>query len=250
MQKSCILIHGAWHGSWIWKDVAELITNLGYQTALTPDLPGHADDFTGGFRDITLNEYVSYITNLAQNLSDPVVLVGHSMAGIIISQVAENIPSKIAYLIYVSGFIPNYSGSLIDEEKYFKFSKIASLVSINEKQYLISLNPKIIKELFYNCCNDIDFKYAKARFQNQPLLPFLDKVSLSNEHFGSVPKFYIECLQDRAIDSSDQRRMYSKINCSTYSLNSDHSPFFSAKKNLVELISIIDSQYESNLFKI
>lgn len=158
------------------------------------------------------------------------------MAGVVISQVAENITNKIAYLIYISGFIPDYNGSLIDEEQQFKFPKIASEILINEEQYSISINPQKIKEIFYNNCNNSDFAYARKRFRHQPLRPLRDRVSLSEKYFDRVSKFYIECLQDSAIDILDQRRMYGKITCSVKSLNSDHSPFFSAKKDLVELI--------------
>ena len=62
------------------------------------------------------------------------------------------------------------------------------------------------------------------------------KVSLSDEKFGSVKKLYIECLQDNTIRIEDQRRMHSKIQCDVVSIDTDHSPFFSATNQLVEVM--------------
>jgi pimeloyl-ACP methyl ester carboxylesterase len=233
--KNYMLIHGAWHGSWCWQQVASKMQSLGYKVSI-PDLPGHFRN-KYDFKDVTLTKYVNHISDLLRQNDEKVVLVGHSMAGIVISQVAEIMPHKISALVYLSGFVPSNNGCLLDEEKQAKFPSVALEVKINEQDYFISVNPNKIQELFFNNCTKDDVEYALAHFQHQPLLPFLDKVSIAH-NFSSVHKLYIECLKDKAIHIEDQRRMHSKIDCEVVSIDTDHSPFFS---NIDELVSIIGS---------
>ena len=114
MIKTYILIHGAWHGSWCWQRVASHLQNLGH-SVITPDLPGHHHNHRN-FKRITLRTYVNRIEEIIQTIQQPVILVGHSMAGIVLTQLAENMPDKIDLLIYVSAFIPQNGGSLILEK--------------------------------------------------------------------------------------------------------------------------------------
>ncbi len=239
--RTYILVHGAWHGSWCWVKVAQHLRQLGHRV-IVPDLPGH-HQFPYDFRRIRLSTYVNHIGQIIEHCETPVILVGHSMAGLVISQVAENTflqsPHKIERLIYVSAFIPESGGSLVDEEKKAVSPSLYLKVQISEEAGSISLHPSArIRDLFYGRCRDEDVVFAYSHLQKQPLRPFLDKVTLSEECFGRVPKLYIECLQDQALLIADQRRMHSRINCDVAILNTDHSPFFSTYQELVTLLGL------------
>lgn len=69
------------------------------------------------------------------------------------------------------------------------------------------------------------------------MLPFVSKVSLG-KNFDMLPKTYIECLQDNAIHIQDQRRMNTVCD-SILSIDTDHSPFFSAHEELVNILGNI-----------
>ena len=235
ISKIYILVHGAWHGSWCWHKIARHIENSGHK-AITPDLLGHHGHHQN-FKDISLADYVAHIEKIIGSIPQPVILAGHSMAGVAISQVAENIPHKISQLIYISGFVPQNGGSLADEEKKALIPSVGLEVAINQEKGYISLpSPARIRELFYAKCSDEDIHYSLSRLQKQPLRPFLDTISISETCYGRVPKLYIECLQDKAVNIEDQRRMHSGIRCNVLSLNTDHSPFFSADYQLTQLI--------------
>jgi pimeloyl-ACP methyl ester carboxylesterase len=233
-----LLVHGAWHGSWCWRNITPRLERLGHKV-LTPDLPGHYKN-PADFQTVTLNSYVDYVQTIVENFPEPLVLVGHSMAGIVISQVAENIPDKIHRLVYVSGFIPENGGSLLDEEKQATIPTVGKAVTIDESEASISLplhEPQTISSLFYGNCNDEDRKFSLSHLQKQPLFPFAGTISISNNRFGRVPKLYIECSKDNAIMINDQRRMHSKISCDVSTIDTDHSPFFSAQDELVHHLS-------------
>lgn len=178
---------------------------------------------------------VEYIERLIRPLPKPVVLVGHSVAGVVITQVAENMPDKINQLVYVSGFIPQHGGSLMDEERKASVPTVALEASIDEVEGTISLNLPRARDLFYGKCSDEEVAYALCFLQKQPLRPFVDTVSFSSR-FETVPKLYIECLQDQAIRLENQRRMHSQVACEVASLDTDHSPFFSADRLLVDIL--------------
>jgi pimeloyl-ACP methyl ester carboxylesterase len=80
----CVLVHGLWLGAWCWDDIAKDLRFAGHEVYV-PDLPGHGDDQTP-VSAITLE---SYVDALAPLLSEKPVVVGHSMAGIVISSLAS-----------------------------------------------------------------------------------------------------------------------------------------------------------------
>jgi pimeloyl-ACP methyl ester carboxylesterase len=231
--KTFILIHGAWHGSWCWDSVINKMQESGHQVYAL-DLPGHYQNHVE-FHDVTLASYLEYVKNFIQKIDGKVILVGHSMSGIIISQVAEDLPDKISKLIYLTAFVPDYQGSLMEEEKKSIKSTVTLEIIIYENKIQIKHSQKL-KELFYSCCSEKEADFAITQLQDQPLQPFVDRVSLSDQNFGKTEKVYIECLKDRAILIEDQRRMNQKINCKKITLDSDHSPFFSCPELLVEIL--------------
>ncbi len=234
-QKTFVLVHGAWHGNWCWSKVAPLLKERGY-TVLTPDLPGHFHN-KKDFHDVTLQSYVDAVIHLINSCESPVILVGHSMAGVVITQVAQHIPQKIERLIYVSAFIPQHNGSLVEESKKGATAEFNEMLEINQQEMSININSnQRAIHFFYNNCSEETIQFALQHIQAQPLSPFSDKITISQEIFQNISKTYIQCLQDNAIPLEEQLRMCEAINCSVETLNTDHSPFFSRPNELVDLI--------------
>jgi pimeloyl-ACP methyl ester carboxylesterase len=236
--KNYILIHGAWHGKWAFNKIVSNLNSAGLQ-AIALDLPGHySNDVLKNWGSLTLQSYVNYVTDFikANNLYN-IFLLGHSMAGAVISQVGQNIPQNIAKLIYLAAFIPTPNGSVADEEKKAKFPSVALHITADKKNCSISIEKKDAKELFYNRCSSQDQSFALSKLQKQPLLPFVNSVSLG-DNFAKLYKIYIECLQDKAIHIEDQRRM-NAICDRIITIDSDHSPFFSAQKDLLLVLKEI-----------
>jgi pimeloyl-ACP methyl ester carboxylesterase len=106
-----VLIHGAWHGGWCWRKVVPLLEAKGHR-ALAPDLPGHGNDGTPA-ASVTLKSYADRICEIARAEPEQVILVGHSMGGIAITQAAENCPKKIGALVYLCAFLPRNCNRLM-----------------------------------------------------------------------------------------------------------------------------------------
>jgi pimeloyl-ACP methyl ester carboxylesterase len=235
-----VLVHGAWHGSWCWRAVQQMFYAHN-DFVIAPDLPGHHKN-SMSFVNIRLKTYVHSLSELVKNQvssnNKKVVLVGHNMAGAVISQVAENIPECIQRLVYISAFIPEDGSSIVEEQANMIVSNVMQESMIDKENHCIALqlSPRLL-DIFYSDCSMTDQNFALRYLQKQPLYPLNDPVSLSIERFGNIPKTYIECLADQVISIADQRRTSAKLlNCNIISLDTSHSPFFSRPHALYKML--------------
>jgi pimeloyl-ACP methyl ester carboxylesterase len=113
-KETIILLHGSWHGSWCWNKVRPLLLAAGYD-ALAPTFTGLAERSAYGSLAVGLRSHANEIAKLldANDLSN-VVLVGHSYAGLVMSEVAETMSSRIKHLVYVDAFAVNHNESAFD----------------------------------------------------------------------------------------------------------------------------------------
>ncbi|MEK5301063.1 alpha/beta fold hydrolase [Bacillus sp. FSL R10-2201] len=224
-----VLVHGAWQGEWAWDLVKPQLEAFGH-TVITLDLPGSGKDTTPS-QNITLDSYVNAVTTIINQQNEKVILVGHSMGGIVITQTAELIPNKIDKLVYLCAFLPQNGeslGSKLDGEAGPQFS-------INENDMTAELIPELIEQTFSNATEDGSIKGASFnQMRPQPLGPFQKELKISEENFGTVNRIYIETTLDRAIPIDFQRRMHTETTCTKIiTLEADHSPFFSKTTELV-----------------
>ena len=88
-----VLVHGASHGSWCWDKVVPLLEAEGHN-AVTVDLPGNTyGEFDVPLCQVTLSSYTDHVCKVLDQLDEPVVLVGHSLGGLTITQAAEARPA-------------------------------------------------------------------------------------------------------------------------------------------------------------
>ena len=238
MSNTFLLIHGAWHGKWCFKEIIPLLTLKGHEV-IAIDLPGHGENKMD-FSRINLASYVHAVIDTLKMFKKPIYLVGHSLGGVVISQVAEKMPKHIHKLIYIAGFLPENGYSLTDEvQRSLPIINSAPTFHADKLKNEITIQPDAekIQAYFYNCSPEISVDFALKHLQPQPFQPFLDKVSLSHR-FLRVKKLYIECLRDHVVQIEDQRRMYQKVNCDVATLDTDHSPFFSKPEDLVHFLCL------------
>ncbi len=105
-----ILVHGAWEESGMWDRVSPILQQRGHKVTAI-DLPGHGANKKPD-SVVTTQSYVQALVDVIEKLDDPVILVGHSMNGALISHVAERIPEKIERLVYVTAFLLKNGGSV------------------------------------------------------------------------------------------------------------------------------------------
>ncbi len=232
--KTFILVHGSWHSAWNWHKVIPLLEKQGHK-AIAIDLPGMGRDKTPIYT-IKMKETVEKICHLIDSIDEPVILVGHSKNGIMISQAAEYRPHKIEKLIYLAAYlIPNGKTqreySIQDTEGVLK-----PYVTLHKELNASTLQPEIYKEGLYHDCEDDITELAKLLLSHEPIESGMTPLQLTDENYGSVPRYYIECTEDKAVTPFIQRKMYTELPCEkVYSMATSHSPFFSAPQELSDI---------------
>lgn len=236
--RTYLMIHGAWHGAWCWKKVIPLIEKEGYKV-IAPDLPGHGKD-KRPIADITLQAYTDRVCQILDEQSDPVILVGHSMGGAVITQTAEYRPAKISKLVYVTAFLLQNGEFLLQHAEPDTEALVLPNLIMSEDQSYATIKQEALKEVFYADCANEDVEFAKSRLVPQAAAPFATPVSTTEENFGRVPRVYITCLRDKAISPSIQEKLYKALPCEkVVSMDTSHSPFFSAPEELAKhLLSV------------
>ncbi len=109
-----VLVHGAWHGGWAWRRVADRLRARGH-IVFTPTLTGL------GERAHLLHPRIDASLHIADVLSaikyerlDDIVLVGHSYGGCVISGIVEAMPDTIRSIVFLDAFIPDNGDSTLD----------------------------------------------------------------------------------------------------------------------------------------
>lgn len=227
-----VLVHGSWHGGWCWFKVVARLESAGHRV-LAPDLPSLGIDKTP-IADVSLRTWAESIGRLVAAQTEPVVLVGHSRGGIVISEVAEAMPEKIARLVYVCAFLLRDGESLVEAAQEDRTSVLLGNLIPSEDQRAATLRAEVIADAFYGECSDQDVALARALLAPEAMAPLATPLHLTAERFGRVPRVYIECLRDRAVPPALQKRMYAAQPCErVITLDTDHSPFFSRPDELV-----------------
>jgi pimeloyl-ACP methyl ester carboxylesterase len=235
-----LLIHGAWHGGWCWRKVVPLLEAKGHRV-LAPDLPGHGDDGTATSA-VTLASYTDRICEIASTQTEPVILAGHSMGGIAITQAAENCPEHIGALVYLCAFLPRDGDSLMTLASQDQESMVNPSTTIPRADGAIDFKPEHRREAFYGNCADEDAAFAQSRLVAQSAAPLGTPVETTAERWGRIPRYYIECERDRAIMLKLQREMQKHSPCQqTFSIDTDHSPFLSEPEQLADILLRIGS---------
>lgn len=236
MARSIVLVHGAWHGAWCWYRVVPALRALGL-APLTPDLPGHGADRTP-HRDCTLANYVARIIDAIDAIDGPVTLVGHSLAGLVIRQVAEARPGRIARLVYLAAFLPADGDSCATLGPPDPDSELARGSAVVADGAAIAVSPEAAARVFYHDCAPADVALAERLLVPEPLEPILAPVRLANPLAARIPRTYIGCENDRVIAIARQRQMWMHGGCDRVAtLATGHSPFFAAPDALASLLA-------------
>lgn len=232
-----VMIHGAWHGGWCFNALRPLLEAKGHQM-IAPDLPGMGGD-EATLASVTLEGWAEFVAELCRGADAPVILCGHSRGGIVISQAAEAAPDSIAALVYICAMLIPNGMSRADiratgqpnpefEGIRLKIPHGTVVEASGAVAVFAQLSPSELASA------------ALARLVAEPEGPTSTPLRLSEGRYGSVPRHYIECLQDRAIMIAEQRRMQMMLPCkSVTALDTDHSPFLSAPNELADALMAI-----------
>lgn len=230
-----VLVHGAWQATYAWDAVKADLTKKGNKVIVV-ELPGHGSDKTLT-HTLSIDAYRDKVVEAISKENQKVILVGHSMAGMVISAVAEKIPTKINKLVYIGAFLPASGQALTDLAYSDPDSKLGPALVPSADQLTLDVKKESLVDLFIHDGSQADKDLVLKNYRAEPAIPFTNKVTLSKENFGAVEKVYIKTLQDIVISPGLQDRMIAEAGIKTiYTLNTSHSPFLSQPKEVAKLL--------------
>jgi pimeloyl-ACP methyl ester carboxylesterase len=215
--KNVVLVHGAFADGSGWDAVARILEKDGYTVSVAqPPETSYADD-------------QKYTKAAIDAMGGPVVLVGHSYGGSIISE-AGNDPN-VAALVYIAAFA-------LDEGE--SCASIETAVPQASKAFKPDSNGNWwIEQDHFVADFAADIPPAQAHFMAIAQVPistdsFTHKVT--NPAWKNKPTFYMVAGADRSINPQQERMMAKRANAKTVEVNSSHVAYMSHPKEAARLI--------------
>jgi len=217
--KSVVLVHGAFADGSSWDAVVPLLQAKGLKViAVQNPLTSLADD-------------VAFTKRALKNVEGPVVLVGHSWGGVVITE--AGVDDKVKSLVYVAAFAPSEGQSVADLAKDYPTPPgIANLVS-DADGFLTMTAPELAK----NFAPDLPAaKTALMAASQGPVCGknFEDKVTAAA--WKTKPSWFIAATKDRMIQPELQQAMAKRIGAHTTALPTSHVPMLVAPKDVAAAI--------------
>lgn len=270
-----LLLHGSWHGAWCWTEVIAHLIDFGRPT-LAVELPGHGlrarrpECLTvrpfdpsalrvepSPVADVDLDSVADLLLSQVKRLGrgGPVTVVAHSMAGPVLTRVAQEAPELVAHAVYLAAIMP---GSYRPPGPYFLLPENADALVLSALRAdpetigalrldLASNDPAYrqqLREAFYG---DVDPQVADAALAlltpDAPAAMLRGTTRLTHDGWGSVPRTYIVCSRDMAVRPALQRLMIAEADAafpqnptSVVTLDASHSPFLSTPEEVANII--------------
>jgi pimeloyl-ACP methyl ester carboxylesterase len=230
-----VLVHGAWQAPYVWDSVQADLVKSGNKVIVV-ELPGHGTDTTATHQ-LNIDVYRDKVISAISKADSNVILVGHSMGGMVITSVAEKIPAKIRKLVYIGAFLPANGQSLTDLAYSDPGSQLGPLLVHSADQLTLDVKRDSLVYLFINDGSTAIKDLVLANYRAEPAIPFTSKIAVTKENFGSVDKIYIKTLQDIVISPPLQDRMIEAAGIKTvYTVNTSHSPFLAQPHIVSDLL--------------
>lgn len=231
-----VLVHGAWEGSWTWDDTSPALRRRGHM-ATAIDLPGsHGNEQP--IPQVTMASYVQTVADAIRPLDHKVILVGHSLAGAVISQVAELMPEKIERLIYVAAFLLKNGETVLEAMQRDPDGEFLPELTFSEDQSYATASEETLRTIAFHDVGDEAIRHALPRMaEKQATEPFMANVAVSEKNFGSVPKTYIRTTIDKITSPALQDAMIVNWDVeAVHVLPSGHFPTLSMPERLADAL--------------
>lgn len=200
-----VLVHGAYHGGWCWRDVAMRLQQAGH-TVFTPTLTGLGERRHLLAAATSMETFVLDIMNVFEfeGLHD-VILVGHSFGGRVIGGVADRMPERIRRLVFLdAGLAPAGESRLDGLNTSARADRIAAA---QRHDGGISVPPPSASAL--GITDPDQAAWLEARLTPQPLAPDECRLELAHPLGNGLPATYVRCIAP-ALSITDASAAYAR----------------------------------------
>lgn len=238
-----ILVHGAWQAAYAWEEVKDNLQSQGYEVSVI-NLKGHGEDETT-VSELSLEGYVNQVKEAINAFDQPVILVGHSLGGAIITQAASELPQKIGKLVYVAGFIPQTGKSVLDYAMQDAGSLLGPVLDFNEDGTLAELlDPETnFPNIFIQDGTATQKQFVLDHYKAEAVAPLATPLNYTIQNYQAAGrKYYVFTTLDNAISHPFQQQMASDAGITkSYNIESGHSPFISKANEVTAILNEISN---------
>ncbi len=217
---SIVLVHGAFVDGSGWKEVYDLLSRNGYEVLVTQHSTA------------TLEGDVAAVTNVIAAAKFPVVLVGHSYGGMIISQ--AGVHPKVKSLVYVAAYAPEPGESV---------AKLAQVAAQPGESRAPLLPPRdghrMVDPAKFPTSFAADVPESTTRFIAASQVPWglaAVQAEVREAAWKVKPTAYLVATQDRMIPPSVQRMLAKRSGARTIELASSHAVMLSHPREVAAFI--------------
>lgn len=199
--KTFVLVHGAFHGAWCWKQVAARLRALGHLV--------HTPTFTGlGERSHLIGfgpKVETWIEDVAQivgyeELSD-IILVGHSFGGSIVSGLADRMPERLRHLVYLDAMVLQSGQSALDTAGAAHIGRYRD--RSYEKDGVRVVSPSAPE--YYGVTDPELGRWLTGKLTPHPLDAFYEPLVLRNPVGNAIPATYVTCTEPLLASTATSR---------------------------------------------
>lgn len=225
-----VLIHGAWHGGWVWQRVAPLLRTAGHEVH-APTLTGLSDRAHTLHPQIGLSTHIQDVVALieAYNAND-VVLVGHSYAGQVVTGVADRVPDRLAKRVYFDAFLGQDGDAAIDLLPENVAGHYQESVSGPGFGWLIPVRSLSV----LGVTEQADLDWLTPRLTPHPWLTYTEPLRLTGKG-ATVPGAYIECTDWMRVFTPHAKRAGAR-GWTVHELVTGHEAMVTAPGDLAKLL--------------
>ena len=215
--KNVVLVHGAFADGSGWEAVAKILEKDGYTVSVVQH------------PETSFAEDVKFTKAEIDRQPGPVVLVGHSYGGAVITE-AGNDPN-VAALVYIAAFAPDTGESAASLEQ--SVPPAGKSIKENADGYFY-IDPASFAADF---CADVPPAKAEFMAKSQVLFSKDSFTSpVTTPAWKSKPSWYLVATEDRAINPENERKMAKRANARTIEVSSSHAAYISHPKETAKLI--------------
>jgi len=216
-----LLVHGAWADGSSWSKVIPLLTEAGYNIVATQQ------------KLESLEDDAETVRRAAEALDGPVLLVGHSYGGAIITEAAHLCPNVIG-LVYIAGFAPDKGESLEILSASGPVAPPGAAAVRPDKYGFLWIDREMFAD---NFCQDADKTEAHVMAVIQkPLSLAAFQGKVTDAGWKNLPCWYQVSMNDRMIPPPAEQFMAMRINARTITVPASHASMVSHPEDISEFI--------------
>lgn len=222
-----VLVHGGFHGAWCWDPVRPKLA----LPSVAVDLPGRGTRPLTG-QPVTIDQCVEAVIADADAAGmSKMVLVGHSMGGITITEVANRYPDRVAQLVYVAALV------LPPGSTVFDLYSLDPTPAADPAGVMPLLDESMAHQMFASDLSPEAFAPAHAQCVPEPVGLFAATVS---GYDSGVPATYIRCRRDGAVSIEVTDQMVARLQPETvHDIDADHDIMLSQPDVVADLLNAV-----------